>query len=132
MITEKSYFLGFVACITALTTVRLVQRPSPLLVVCLVAQLLALCGLTFDFHNLTRMGHVAFTVMLWVGSFTSRTVESALIVFLATFTLITRHVLGHCMFAHARGSSDTNDARYDALYVLPILIVLSPLTTPYF
>lgn len=46
---------------------------------------------------------------------------------LSLFTWVSRRVLGHCLFMHARGATDTNDARYDAL---PFVVSAARLTRP--
>lgn len=125
-----AFFITFVGCITLLTTARLISEPSLFLVACVTGQAIAMYGLLTNDQNAIHFSHVCFTCLLWLGALTGRDFECFMVLFLAAFTLTTRHALGYCMFAHARGSTDTNDVRYDILYVFPLFIALYHLTPP--
>ena len=127
---EAQGFAVFVGFITLVTAIRAIQSPQLFLILCLIAQGIALKGLASRDARLTRIGHISFTVAVWVGSLLNDGFELWLIAFLAAFTLVTRRVLGHCMFARARGSTDTDDARYDLVYLIPLVVCIARLSAP--
>ena len=120
---ELHFFAGFVAFVTVITAV-LAQTSDrkAFLGSCLLARTIGLVGLVTRRHEMIRCSHCAFTLALWVGAVTCGGAELRLIAALAVFTLMSRWALGHYMFAAARGASDTNDPRYDLLYVAPLLV----------
>ena len=89
---------------------------------CLIVQVSALSGMLSGNTCLTSIGHIGFTLAMWVGSFATNEFELRMVAFLAAFTVLTRRLLGHCMFAHARGSSSMKGFRYDAIYLIPLLV----------
>ena len=96
---------------------------------CGAAQACALYGLRTGRAEAISAGHVGFTASVWLGALLlpRGSFELGLVQALLVFTLVTRRALGHCMFAHARGSNATGDPRYDALYAAPLALSLLPL-----
>ena len=128
MITERQCFTTVVGCITVVTVARLASGSSPhttLMTACALAQLCAMYGLLFRSKPATRVSHISFTALLWIGSVVAHrgTLEWSMILLLAAFTLATRRVLGHCMFSAARGESGrSGDPVYDLFYVVPLVV----------
>ena len=119
---EAQFFTRFVGAITLVTAARAACAPQPFLMACLPAQAIALAGLLTHEPSCIKVAHVGFTTAVGVGALVAHGLELYLVAFLLAFTLATRRALGHCMFAHARGSADTNDARYDLVYLTPLAI----------
>ena len=127
--SEAACFEAFVWGVAAGTAARLARArdgvTAGFLGLCVLGQACAIAGLGTGDARAVCAGHYAFTGLLWVGvAVLPRGPELALCGGLAAFTLVTRHALGHCMFSHARGSAATNDARYDLLYAVPLLVAL--------
>ena len=101
--------------------------PIVFLSVCFFGQLAALTGMACAVPHLIKVGHVIFTLAMWVGAIflNVHSLETLLILALLGFTLGTRWVYQHCLFAVARGSDATNDPMYDLLYVIPLAIIVS-------
>ena len=120
-----SWFPRFVGLVTVLTLYRFAVCGSSLsmlfLGVCLLGQLCALHGMTAAKASFVFAGHVTFTLAMWVGSAILHGAELWLVTALAAFTVLSRRVLGHCLFAHARGSVDTDERIYDLVYLLPLM-----------
>ena len=92
------------------------------LIACVFAQFLTLCGLYTDNKALICIGHVCFTSAMWSGCLLT-TGDTLFVVLIALiFTLISRRLLGYCLFSHSRHSSATNCRVFDALYAIPLLI----------
>ena len=131
---EAAFFETFVWAVSALTLARLTvareEVTRAFLGVCVLGQMSAALGLRTGDAACIRVGHVAFTGLLWTGAIVlPRGLELMLVASLAAFTLASRRLLGHCMFSHARGSTSTNDDRYDLLYVGPMVLALARLAT---
>ena len=117
------------------TTIRLAHHlgltertfPVVFLAVCLFGQLAALAGMAFAVPHLIKIGHVLFTLAMWVGAvfLNVHSLETLLILALLGFTLATRWAYQHCLFAVARGSQATNEPMYDLLYAIPLAIIVS-------
>lgn len=71
-----------------------------------------------------HVGHVTFTLAVWLGAFCTTGPELTLVAALAAVAWGSRRALGHCMFSRARESTNTDDPRYDLLYALPLLVAL--------
>lgn len=128
MVDENSALIAVVATVTVATVVRCAHavrygRPVvTFLSACVLAQMVGLYGLVCRVNPCIEISHVGFTVLIWIGAFTTKGVDRMLVQSLALFAWMSRRVLGHCMFARARGSTATDDARYDLLYAVPFFI----------
>ena len=125
-------FQALVWAVAVLTLARFRTRNAPrrFLGVCVLGQAFALLGMHANVSECIAVGHVVFTSALWLGALGVdgvRGVELALVGALAAFTLVTRHRFGYCLFAKVRGSTATNDVRYDVLYVVPLVLALARL-----
>ena len=117
------------------TTLRLVHHlelahgsfPIVFLSVCVLGQVAALVGMACAVPHLIKVGHVLFTVSMWVGAIflNVHSLDMLLISALLGFTLGTRWCYKHCLFAVARGSEATNEPMYDFLYAIPLAIIVS-------
>lgn len=124
--TAFRYIVGMVTVITACRVSRSTQRAY--LGACLLAQIVAITGLLTQNATCVAASHVSFTLAMWLGCAIAHGGDLILVVALCAFTWTSRRALGHCMFAHARGSRATSDdARYDLLYVIPGMIALARL-----
>ena len=120
---EDEFFRALVIVVTCVTMARVIISPNIFLVCCIGAQVCALIGLFTHTYALIRIGHIGFTLAMWIGSLICKGFELGLVVLLLTITLFTRHLLGHCMFSHIRDSNDTNHHIYDLLYAIPLLFI---------
>lgn len=135
---ERTFLSSLVGGVTVVTALRLLVASShrdpsaatPFLLVCLLGQAAAMQGLRTGDPYAVRIGHVTFTTAMAVGCVTQTGWELGMVSVLSLFTWVSRRVLGHCMFSHARGATDTNDARYDALYAIPFLVSAARLARP--
>lgn len=125
---ESMLFEAFVWGVTGVTVVRLADTSDSytrlFLGMCVISQAVAIVGMRTQNAEYIAFGHVMFTLSMWIGSILTTGPDLALVAFLSAFTLVTRHVLGHCMFAKARGSTSTIDVEYDVLYAGPLLLSL--------
>ena len=117
-------FFIFVCFVTVITILRAILKPHIFLFACIAAQIFALTGMMTRSSFLIHVGHIGFTSALLIGSVLTTGTELGIILCLALFTVITRKVLGYCMFKKARhveeSNRDTN--MYDLLYAIPCLI----------
>jgi hypothetical protein len=128
---ESMLFEAFVWGVTGVTVVRLADTSDSytrlFLGMCVISQAVAIVGMRTQNAEYIAFGHVIVHT-LYVDRidphYHGTGPDLALVAFLSAFTLVTRHVLGHCMFAKARGSTSTIDVEYDVLYAGPLLLSL--------
>lgn len=131
---ESVFFETFIWSVTGVTLFRLAttmdEKTLYFLGLCVLGQMAAIAGMRTKCALYIASAHIVFTSSLWIGSMITSDLELRLIAFLCVFTLATRHLLGHCMFAKARGATTTNDVKYDAFYIVPLVLSLYRLSQP--
>lgn len=125
---EAIFFETFIWSVTGFTLIRLATTSNDntflFLGICVLGQIAAITGMRTKCNLYIFISHIMFTSSLWIGSILTSDVELSLIAFLSAFTLLTRHILGYCMFSKARRVRTTNDIRYDVFYAVPLILSL--------
>jgi hypothetical protein len=89
---------------------------------CLIAQLATLIGLSTRYNPLIFLGHVAFLVSMWLGSWLLTNVELGFVAILCAVVLASRRWFDGCLLSQARGENNTWDSTGDLLYALPLIV----------
>ena len=114
--------MAVIGLFTVLTAIRHIQSPSPFLMPCLIAQCTGLHGLFTNNKTNINISHYAFTSAVWVGVVFG--FELRMVVLASAFTLVSRRVIGGCMFRIAACKSKGGDPSNDLLYAVPCLVAL--------
>lgn len=89
---------------------------------CIVLQIMTLLGISIDSFVLIQTGHVGFAMALYYGAFTLPPPHTWLVISLCLVTLLTRYMLGGCLFDMITHRSYTHSYIADIFFTVPVFV----------